>query len=103
VNVRTNTTLWIELTLFEECGNFLADSQGLLLFYCECTETMRLFNPLTTVILCTTSSDGHCRTVVASFVWVEDSGMNHEEKPDLVGMGVVERDWDWDWERGRVK
>ena len=85
VNVRTDTTLWIELTLFEEYVNFLTDAKGLLLFYCECTETMRVLNPLTTVILCTTSSDGHCGTIDASFVWVEDSGVNHEEKPDLVG------------------
>ncbi|CAD6267753.1 unnamed protein product [Miscanthus lutarioriparius] len=48
VNVRTGAALWIQLPSFEEYGDFLAVTEGLLLFYCKRTKTVRLFNPLTT-------------------------------------------------------
>ena len=41
------------------------------------------------VILCAKPSDGHWGTVDAGVVEVEDGGVHHEEKPDLVGMRVV--------------
>jgi len=41
------------------------------------------------MILCAKPSDGHCGTVHAGVVEVEDGVMHHEEKPDLVGMRVV--------------
>jgi hypothetical protein len=34
-------------------------------------------------------SDGHWGTVDAGVVWVEDGGVHQEDKPYLVGIGVV--------------
>ena len=146
MNMHTGTTPWIQLTSFEEYGDFLADAKG------SCFSTVSapkwcVFNPLTTamavilgfsgaqawrdwrarahrcriivdtrnvqvgdpiilpnvvlimvlrlspprhrnVILCAKPSDGHWGTVDAGVVEV-DCGVHHEEKLDLVGMGVV--------------
>jgi len=42
------------------------------------------------LILCDKPGDGHCRTVDAATMGVEDGGVHGEEKPDLVEiMGVV--------------
>ena len=42
------------------------------------------------MILCDKPDDGHCRTVDAATMGVEDGGVHGEEKPDLVEiMGVV--------------
>jgi hypothetical protein len=42
-----------------------------------------------TMILCTMPSDGHWGTVDAGFVLLENGGVHQEDKPYLVGMGVV--------------
>jgi hypothetical protein len=41
------------------------------------------------MIPCAKPSDGHCGTVHAGVVEVEDGGVHYEEKLDLVGMRVV--------------
>jgi hypothetical protein len=41
------------------------------------------------VILCAKPGDGHWGTIDAGIVEVEDCGVHHEEKLDLVGLGVV--------------
>lgn len=48
VNVRTGATIWIQLRSFDEYGGIHGHAEGLLLFYCKRTDTVRLFNPLTT-------------------------------------------------------
>ncbi|PUZ67226.1 hypothetical protein GQ55_3G417700 [Panicum hallii var. hallii] len=48
VNVRTGATLRIRLPLSEEYGDLLAHAEELLLFHCARTDTVRVFNPLTT-------------------------------------------------------
>ncbi|KAG0520947.1 hypothetical protein BDA96_08G118700 [Sorghum bicolor] len=74
VNVRTGATLWIHLPSFEEYGFFLASAEGLLLFYCLRTETVRLFNPLTTATAILPGFSG-------------EPGL--EGEPDLTAAGIV--------------
>ncbi|CAL4892046.1 unnamed protein product [Urochloa decumbens] len=47
VNVRTGATLLIRPPPAEEYGDFITGAEGLLLFHCGRTDTVRLFNPLT--------------------------------------------------------
>ncbi|CAL4899084.1 unnamed protein product [Urochloa decumbens] len=47
VNVRTGATLRIRQPPAEEYGDFITGTEGLLLFHCGRTDTVRLFNPLT--------------------------------------------------------
>ncbi|CAN6343024.1 unnamed protein product [Urochloa humidicola] len=47
VNVRTGATLRIRPPPAEEYGDLIAGAEGLLLFHCGRTDTVRVFNPLT--------------------------------------------------------